>query len=370
MSHQPGKHSSKANLGFVNRGQLFRYSYGGTMVIKIPIDSFNGSTLQLITNKRNIRVSLRGFFTACFRDKLQTVNRTFITVFAFVILCLSALSDDTNRSRLIFVGDFESGEFKQFADARWDHTKRKCTIVKDPVRHGRFAARMTLDRKRDKQSTNYRTDLVPKRKGEGYLKQTLNQEYWYGFSTYFPNTWRPDTQSELFVQWHAVADKREGETARPPVLAIYIYGEDYYIKKRWDSKRNSNHLKIPHKKLWGGPITPDLGRWTDWVFHLKWSFGNDGFVKVWKNGKQIVSDNGPNCYNDERGPYFRFGVYKWPWRQSPERARSTVTERTIYFDEIRIGNQTAGYETVSPPSRKKDETNRLRPRGGAPNTGG
>ena len=75
----------------------------------------------------------------------------------------------------------------------------------------------------------------------------------------------------------------------------------------------------------------------------------DGFTEIWKDGRPIASDRGPNAYNDRRGPYLRIGPYKWPWKKSAREAPSVVTSRTIYFDEVRIGTAIACLEVVSPP---------------------
>ena len=54
----------------------------------------------------------------------------------------------------------------------------------------------------------------------------------------------------------------------------------------------------------------ERGAWTDWVFHVKWSYGPDGVLEVWKNSQKIVTKSGPNTFNDARGPYMKMGIYK------------------------------------------------------------
>lgn len=97
----------------------------------------------------------------------------------------------------------------------------------------------------------------------------------------------------------------------------------------------------------------DRGAWVDWVVRVKWSTGHDGQLEVWKDGARVLRDAGPNCYNDgdDQAPYFKFGLYKWPWLASAELAPSDVSQRRLYFDEIRIGDATAGFDAVSPPKR-------------------
>ena len=97
------------------------------------------------------------------------------------------------------------------------------------------------------------------------------------------------------------------------------------------------------------PVTEDLGKWTDWVFRVRWSHGKNGEIEVWKNGEKIVSDTGPNCGDVQLAPYFKFGIYKWPWNLPPEETPSTVTRRILVFDEIRIAAGIGGHALVKPP---------------------
>jgi predicted transcriptional regulator len=90
----------------------------------------------------------------------------------------------------------------------------------------------------------------------------------------------------------------------------------------------------------------ETGLWTDWVFHVKWSWESDGLLEVWKNGKKVIHYEGPIGYNDRRGVYFKTGIYKWVWKMTPERDHSTTTKRVTYVDEVRIGNENATYQDV------------------------
>lgn len=98
----------------------------------------------------------------------------------------------------------------------------------------------------------------------------------------------------------------------------------------------------------------DLGlvtksRWTDFVFHIKWAHNNTGVVELWRNDKLIYSRyNRANSFNDVLAPYFKIGVYKWEWEGI---SRSVSTERTLYIDEVRIGNDKATYNDVFPGKR-------------------
>ena len=73
------------------------------------------------------------------------------------------------------------------------------------------------------------------------------------------------------------------------------------------------------------------GVWHDFVYHIKWSYKDDGFVEGWLNGKKIIDYRGPVGYNDDQGIYFKIGVYR------------NESEKTyvIYHDEYRRGNSFA-----------------------------
>lgn len=74
---------------------------------------------------------------------------------------------------------------------------------------------------------------------------------------------------------------------------------------------------------------------------------------MWKDKRQIVSRNGPNCSNDRRGPYTSFGVYKWPWKpwNKGDYPESRTDHRLAYFDEFRLGGSRASYDDVAPEGK-------------------
>ncbi len=49
---------------------------------------------------------------------------------------------------------------------------------------------------------------------------------------------------------------------------------------------------------------------------------------------------GSNCYNDEHGLYFKWGLYH------------TDGHRVLYNDELRIGEAESTYADVAPPGRR------------------
>jgi hypothetical protein len=122
-------------------------------------------------------------------------------------------------------------------------------------------------------------------------------------------------------------------------------------KSSWDHAKdqNTNDISV-------GRYEPDLGKWTDWVVHVRWS-GDPakGLLEIWKNGQLVHNAQGQNKFNDGQGNYMKFGIYKWCWKPI-KRPNGTITDqcgsdtsqRVIYYDELRIADHRGSYNAVAP----------------------
>jgi len=77
----------------------------------------------------------------------------------------------------------------------------------------------------------------------------------------------------------------------------------------------------------------------DWVFHIKVSYGSDGLLEVWRDGGRVVSHQGPNCYNDQGGPFLKVGLCKPYWKNRS--VADPIEQRAINIDEFKVGDQAA-----------------------------
>jgi hypothetical protein len=170
----------------------------------------------------------------------------------------------------------------------------------------------------------------------------------------------------MFAQFHGTPDV--GEAWRWPFMGLEIVENHYELRLRWDSHFITKNAKFDGEEYYSfGNIIADRGKWTDWVFHVNWDYrkNGNGFVKIWKDGILIFDRKGPNCFNDLTGPFLRFGLYRYTWKNSDERiSPSNVTTRVIYHDEYRIGNANSSYEEVAPkglsPNGKINLINRIK----------
>lgn len=245
---------------------------------------------------------------------------------------------------LLFEADFEQASDIGDFDLSWLHNRWAAKVVQRVARHGKGALEVSLRRKDEMASKGKRAELaVP-------FSYRRGESYWYGFSVYLPKSWKRDFQGDVVAQWFAHEDRHLGERGRSPALALRLREAFWYVTYRWDDRAvtpdNSGHKGKIYKARY------QTGRWTDWVFHVRWSYdpkatgAAEGLVEVYKNGKKVAERRGPNTYNDKAGPTLKLGIYKAPWNK-PE-TPSAVDMRLLYLDEVRIGSEQAGYRGVAP----------------------
>lgn len=224
---------------------------------------------------------------------------------------------------------------------------------------GRQCVKIDLDHFTD--VVKHRTELQPINMSTTYFDSgryaKIGQVYWYGLLMYLPTpAYNSDTTAEAITQWHDIADA--GESDRNTAIAMLVRPDPstsvprIVVVIRSDSKpitpATGGEARYDHTSIYDlGAVSDFTNRWLHWVWRIKWGYNlTDGETKLWLNG-QVVLDKPAegNCFNDAIGPYFKFGVYKWPWQDAPDTSTG-IDHRTLYFDDVRIGNSLASYSTV------------------------
>lgn len=205
---------------------------------------------------------------------------------------------------------------------------RSAQVVTTPTRSGGHAVRFQLDRGDPIVAASSRAELVDT------TAEPADAERWYGFSVFLPSTvWqKPDPSAEILAQWHHAAN-----TGSPP-LSLTSRNGRWEISQHWEQLgQNGKHTVVGNQQV---------GRWTDWVFHIRWSEGANGLVEVWKDGVRVFQQTGKNKYADGAGTYFKFGIYKWDWTSNL--TRSNTDRRIVFHDELRIRDGSGSYSAVAP----------------------
>jgi hypothetical protein len=169
---------------------------------------------------------------------------------------------------------------------------------------------------------------------------SLGSSYQYGWRSFVPADWQPDDTPVSFAQWHNVQDLALAEQGVPPPLQLWIIRDRVQVVTRSDAHRISSLYfgwtwAGEPQVLWSGPL--EKGRWTNWSFQIRWSYGMDGIVKAWKDGIQIIDYHGPNAFNDMTGPYLKLGIYISDWADPA--FPSQIRKRSIMFDDVAVARE-------------------------------
>ena len=160
-------------------------------------------------------------------------------------------------------------------------------------------------------------------------------EIWYGFSTYIPEEFPIVDRSCVIAQWHSEHDP--GEVSRSPVLAHRYKQGKFYVDKRYSWQKIQKANDGTRIKLYQQERFP-RETWHDFIYCIKWSHAEDGYVKGWLNRDQIIDYEGPIGYFDDEGPYFKSGYYH----------HTGELPFVTFHDEYRRG---WSYQDVRPPVR-------------------
>jgi len=259
-------------------------------------------------------------------------------------------------AELIWVGDFETGDFSQYRDKLYggsDYATKK--LVTSPVRAGKYATELTiLDAERD---GNPRAELLSAlADGSGSIHFLWDgPEYWIGFSflfkewessayTFFqlhaPNEPKGDPcdfAGNTFSVWGSGADSNGGVSDKIVVRII----EDGGVSR---GKGAGSNNKVVHSY----PFPID--EWQDYVVNFKLSTRGEGFYKIWKNGKAIYAKTGLTNVNhrDSCGNPIPEGERRHNGAHIGVYAPKTKGYRRIFYDEVKVAVGSDGYSLVAP----------------------
>ncbi|GGK47260.1 polysaccharide lyase [Salinarimonas ramus] len=133
----------------------------------------------------------------------------------------------------------------------------------------------------------------------------LDTEYWYRFSVFLPEDFPETTPLDTKLgQFH------QRGPGKPAAMFLLDRGR-YLLELSNPSARQASPM---------APLPPALrrdlisgsqmrGRWTQIVVNARWSLSDEGFVRVFVNGRQAVDLRGRNV--DRDAPvYFKYGIYR------------------------------------------------------------
>jgi hypothetical protein len=256
------------------------------------------------------------------RGRVRTLLSTTVVPALVASTAGLLLGASSAQAQVVFSSGFEDGTINGFS------AEGCCnSLVEAPVRAGKKAIK--FESKPDARRAEVKTKTDDGKTGE---------ERWFSYSVYLPKDWLTDPKAAIVTQWHERPDPCE-DWRSPPLAMAYVDGK-VRLTRKWDSKPCSTSPTGEGQKVFY--LEPmDVEKWTDWVFHVKWSHKEDGLIEVWRDGKKVVTEMGPNTYNDQRPNYLKIGMYNF---------QGSTKDRVVYYDEIKVGGPGSTYEQMVPGS--------------------
>ncbi|SEO15220.1 PEP-CTERM protein-sorting domain-containing protein [Nitrosospira multiformis] len=204
--------------------------------------------------------------------------------------------------------------------------------VRDPAGSGQLVMRATHVHGDLPTHGGYRSELST-------FQDPVGSERWYSWGYYLPKAFATAKNDVAITQIHNTVDIGESNR-RYPTLAVVVQDERIKLMNAFDYDKITSPagtqaiagVNYERRELASWDIHP--GRWTFLDLHVKWAADNTGFLEFWKDGTLLFQEkNHINTFNDERGVWFKSGLYDWS--PSPEPV-STYFSGVIIRDDDKV----------------------------------
>ena len=139
-------------------------------------------------------------------------------------------------------------------------------------------------------------------------KLPVNQDVWFAFGIRLQN-WVNTTDEQILMQWHW----SNGSIPLGPFLALSLKGGKLQIDSKANAAYPPSAASTTSRVHWtNGTVTSNA--WTYFVVKARISphTGHNPYLKVWRDGVQVVNYAGPLGYNyPQVTPYVKIGHYQW-----------------------------------------------------------
>jgi len=274
-------------------------------------------------------------------NKKLNIRFIAITLFVVMVTCLLVLGllNVGNSTEIpVFKGGFETGDEHQWQELHYNkklNKNRQFSIVTSPVRDGKYSAKMVVnDNDEFKQTGGERCDL----KRSSLYDEKEGDEYWYAWSTFFPNDWQAPKGWFILADWHSnyddVCQLLQLEVTTDNALLARVLTGDVSGYQCFNGKGTAFASdKVIAKTL-------KTNTWNDFIIHVKWTTKATGVIEIFHKTedqarftKVLNLNNIPTLqYQENRdhpaSPYFKLAHYR--------SGKNTHTS-TLYHDGFRQG---------------------------------
>jgi hypothetical protein len=131
------------------------------------------------------------------------------------------------------------------------------------------------------------------------------REHWWAHSVLFPSDYRQPVgrESALVADFH-----HTGRTGQAN-FNVRVLRDGLHFMGAGGPTVAAGASSPGVYKAYAGPIARNL--WYDFVYHVRWSSGDDGFFRAWVNGERKLAYRGPTLYSG-MGCYLKLANYHSP----------------------------------------------------------
>ncbi|MCB9484099.1 MAG: heparin lyase I family protein [Dehalococcoidia bacterium] len=236
---------------------------------------------------------------------------------AALIACSSSPPQPATPAELVDQVTYESGEQAQIS--LQSGAEDGLSVTHEVVRSGDAAGVAVLE----PDDPQFRGNVGYRSEWQSDFHADAGGEFWYGVSVYVPDDWNQGSNDNFFND-RIIFQFHEG-TGSSPAMSLHLRADDDRFVLR---RRTVDGFAYP----WSMPFETD--RWYDFVFHVRWSQDDDGFVQLFLDQRLIGEYQGRTLVDGE-SIYTKWGIYGQPTR--------------ILIDDVRIAEgRTGGLDLVSP----------------------
>ena len=148
---------------------------------------------------------------------------------------------------------------------------------------------------------------------QGSTDCSQGKEAWWAHSVMFPSDYvSPTNGFGVVMDFHHTGSSGQA---------------NFHVdSSRWDGQLHfRGYGGSQDQNEYGTVIGPvQKNQWYDFVYHVRWSSGSDGFMRAWVNGKKRLDHRGPTLYSGQ-GCYLKLANYHSPFGQ----ASAVIHDRVI-----------------------------------------
>ena len=206
--------------------------------------------------------------------------------------------------------------------AAYSHTS-EATIVKSGLSE-RFELR--YDDATIKTSPRSEVTVIP-------LERNNLRRFIISFDVFIPQDYEIDEYYDVLLQAHDSPADNRIDYGLNPNIALRIKGNSWFVTINGEPcTDNLSSKKYTYSSInYLSKIKKEC--WTHFDFYIKEGYmpEQNPLLIIKMDGKAIFKSSSPNCYNNPRGSYFKYGIYKADWKKGNI---GSAKKRVVYFDNF------------------------------------